>query len=72
VLSRALPRHSGISRELSVAGEGRTNAHTGYNDLGWMLHDIDHDHGSTPRFFRAEMVDGLVQVPPWQSEELKS
>ena len=43
----------------------------GTRDLGWMLHDIDHDHGSTPRFFRAEMVDGVIQVPAWQSQEIK-
>ena len=44
----------------------------GTRDLGWMLHDIDHDHGSTPRFFRATMVDGVVEVPSWGSAELKS
>lgn len=44
----------------------------GTRDLGWMLHDIDHDNGSTPRFFRAEMVHGVIQVPAWESGELKS
>lgn len=44
----------------------------GPRDLGWMLHDIDHDHGSTPRFFRATMVDGVIEVPAWNSAELKS
>ena len=41
-------------------------------DLGWMLHDIDFDHGMTPRFFRAQMKDGLIEVPPWQAEETKA
>jgi len=45
---------------------------SGERDLGWMLHDIDHDNGSTPRFFRAAMVDGVIDVPPWSSEALKS
>ena len=36
----------------------------GERDLGWMLHDIDFADGTTPRFFRARMVDGLIQVPP--------
>lgn len=36
----------------------------GERDLGWMLHDIDFADGMTPRFFRARMVDGLIQVPP--------
>lgn len=44
----------------------------GTRDLGWMLHDIDHDNGSTPRFFRATMVDGVIEVPAWHSAELKS
>jgi len=41
-------------------------------DLGRMLHDIDFRHHSTPRFFRAEMRDGVVHVPAWNSEEVKS
>ncbi|WP_284408062.1 type I-C CRISPR-associated protein Cas5c [Acidovorax sp. SUPP2539] len=41
-------------------------------DLGWMLHDIDFDRGMTPRFFRAQMVGGMVEVPPWHSEEIKA
>jgi len=44
----------------------------GPRDLGWMLHDIDFEHGNTPRFFRAHMKDGVVDVPPWHSEEVKS
>ena len=43
----------------------------GTRDLGWMLHDIDHDCGSTPRFFRASMTDGVVNVPRWTDQELK-
>jgi CRISPR-associated protein Cas5d len=44
----------------------------GTRDLGWMLHDIDHENGSMPRFFRATMVDGVIEVPAWGSAELKS
>jgi CRISPR-associated protein Cas5d len=35
-------------------------------DLGWMLNDLDYsDAGNiTPRFFRAEMKNGSVMVPP--------
>ena len=32
-------------------------------DLGWMLHDIDFANGHTPRFFRAALRDGVVDVP---------
>lgn len=41
-------------------------------DLGWMLHDIDFAHDNTPHFFRAEMKDGVVIVPPFVSEGVKA
>lgn len=31
-------------------------------DLGWMLHDIDFANGAQSRFFRAQLVDGVVDV----------
>ena len=31
-------------------------------DLGWMLHDIDHAAGAVSRFFRARLVEGVVDV----------
>ena len=40
-------------------------------DLGWMLHDIDHDNGE-PRFFRARLRDGVVEVPPLHAAEVKA
>ena len=36
----------------------------GSRDLGWMLHDIDFANDATPHFFRAELVDGVLEVPP--------
>lgn len=41
-------------------------------DLGWMLHDIDFARDMTPCFFSARMVNGVIEVPPWQIEERKS
>lgn len=41
-------------------------------DLGWMLHDIDFKHGNTPHFFRAEMKEGVILVPPFYAEEVKA
>ena len=41
-------------------------------DLGWMLYDIDYAGGRTPRLFRAEMRNGIVDVPPPDSEFIKS
>lgn len=43
----------------------------GTRDLGWMLHDIDFAQDMTPRFFRAQMRDGVIEVPTWSSEEVK-
>lgn len=41
-------------------------------DLGWMLHDIDFAAGNSPRFFRAELKDGAIEVPAYQSEGVKA
>ena len=40
-------------------------------DLGWMLHDIDFANGHTPRFFRAALRDGVVEVPRPQDARVK-
>ncbi|RZU38236.1 CRISPR-associated Cas5d family protein [Fluviicoccus keumensis] len=42
----------------------------GTKDLGWMLGDIDFANGMTPMFFKAEMVDGVIEVPDYS--EMKS
>ena len=47
----------------------------GTKDLGFMLHDIEFDQdprtkkvrSTTPRFFRAEMINGVITVPPFHS-----
>ncbi|HLO78102.1 MAG TPA: type I-C CRISPR-associated protein Cas5c [Magnetospirillum sp.] len=38
----------------------------GERDLGYVLHDIDFDHGRVPHFFHAVMTDGVIAVPPFQ------
>ena len=42
--------------------EAPPSALTEERDLGWMLYDIDFANGNTPRFFRATMIDGVVDV----------
>jgi CRISPR-associated protein Cas5d len=37
-----------------------------------MLHDIDFGNGMTPRFFKAMMRDGVIDVPPLGSAEVKA
>ena len=41
-------------------------------DLGWMLHDIDFADEMSPRFFRAELRDGVIDVPPLHAYEVKA
>ena len=40
-------------------------------DLGWMLHDIDYADEMSPRFFRAVLRDGVIEVPPLNAAEVK-
>jgi CRISPR-associated protein Cas5d len=41
--------------------------------LGWMLYDLDYSDKSNPmpRFFDAKMQNGVVQVPAWDSPEVR-
>lgn len=42
-------------------------------DLGWMLYDMDYSNVADPkpRFFRAQLVNGAVHIPAWDSEEVR-
>ena len=42
-------------------------------DLGFMLYDLDYSDGQSPQptFFRARMNCGVVEVPDWNSEEVR-
>ena len=40
-------------------------------DLGWMLHDIDFANDRTPKFFRARLRGGIIDVPAPDDEEVK-
>ena len=44
----------------------------GEHDLGWMLLDMDYSDPTniTPMFFRAKLVDGVMEVPPIHSAEV--
>lgn len=41
--------------------------------LGWMLYDMDYSNqkSPTPRFFNAQINDGIIAVPKWNSEEIR-
>ena len=42
-------------------------------DLGFMLYDMDYSNAADPKphFFRAQMVNGAVNVPTWDSKEVR-
>ncbi len=42
-------------------------------DLGWMLYDMDFSKASdpAPRFFKVQMHEGVIQVPAWESDEVR-
>lgn len=44
----------------------------GTRDLGWTLLDMDYSNPEniTPMFFRAQLSDGVLEVPPVHSEEV--
>lgn len=45
----------------------------GEKDLGWMLLDLDYSDPKniTPHFFRAVLHNGVLEVPPMDSEEVR-
>ena len=45
----------------------------GERDLGWMLYDLDYSDPENihPRFFRATLCDGVLNIPSWDSEEVR-
>jgi CRISPR-associated protein Cas5d len=56
-----------FAADFTLADDGfsRPSPLTGEKELGYMLHDIDFDHDRTPRFFRATLRDGVLDVPPF-------
>lgn len=45
----------------------------GIRDLGWMLYDMDYSdpENISPLFFRGTLHDGVLEIPPWDSEEVR-
>ncbi|MBS0496926.1 MAG: type I-C CRISPR-associated protein Cas5 [Proteobacteria bacterium] len=41
--------------------------------LGWMLYDMDYSNPADPmpRFFDARMMKGAIEIPDWNSEEVR-
>ncbi len=52
-----------VNFRLLEEGDMPASCHKGERDLGWMLLDLDFDKEMTPRFFRATMRDGVIDIP---------
>ena len=48
-----------------IEGETPPSELKGEIDLGWMLHDIDFSNKMEAMFFRAQMMNGVINVPPF-------
>lgn len=55
-------REFSVNFEL-VEGDVTASQLQGDIDLGWMLHDIDFKSNMETKFFRAHMVNGVINVP---------
>ena len=53
--------------------ESEPPAITETRELGFMLHDLDFTNVADPqpRFFRAQIEQGVVSVPDWDSAEVR-
>lgn len=70
--TREFPAHFALLEEADGWPTSALSDTDKNRDLGWMLHDIDFAAGNAPRFFRAEMKGGVIEVPAFHSEEVKS
>lgn len=45
----------------------------GEKDLGWMLYDLDYTdpENISPLFFRGILQDGVLEIPTWDSQEVR-
>jgi CRISPR-associated protein Cas5d len=60
-----------FAAQFAPVGEGEEFREIDENrDLGWMLLDLDYADGMTPRFFRAELAGGVMEVPPVTAPEV--
>jgi CRISPR-associated protein Cas5d len=55
----------------SLSGEPEPIAET--RDLGFMLYDLDFSDPKDPKpaFFRPQLVQGVIEVPGWESDEVR-
>ena len=66
-------REFGAKVDLIEDGQIPVSALSGVRDLGWMLYDLDFTdpQNITPRFFKAEMCDGIIDLTKVESVGVK-
>ncbi|NOS76095.1 MAG: type I-C CRISPR-associated protein Cas5 [Methyloglobulus sp.] len=69
---REFPAHFALIKPEDTLPESRLTPEQLNRDLGWMLHDIDFDNGMMPRFFKAELKEGVITVPDFYGDEVKA
>jgi len=59
--------------KLVESGTAQANPIAETRELGYMLYDLDYRNAADPkpRFFRAQLMSGVVNVPAWDSEEVR-
>jgi CRISPR-associated protein Cas5d len=67
---REFPAHFALVENDRTAPEVASELR-GERNLGYLLHDIDFADGMTPKFFRATLRDGVLDVPPFQAKEVR-
>jgi len=50
--------------------DDRASGPEGEKDLGWMLWDMDYENNMEARFFRARMVNGIIEIPVGNGKEV--
>jgi CRISPR-associated protein Cas5d len=70
--TREFPAHFELIENDGLLPESSLTPAAQNRDLGWMLHDIDFASDNTARFFRAELKNGVIEVPAFKSEAVKS
>ena len=66
--NRELPAHFSLIESDQDLPESELSKAS--KDLGWMLHDIDFANDCTPRFFRAAMKNGVIEMPSFEASEV--
>lgn len=62
-----------FSCDFRLADTGAPSPIAESRELGWMLYDLDYRNTASPepRFFLARMDKGVIEVPDWDSEEVR-